>query len=122
MDVSKFLGHAFVKVADVKANGTIRATITDVKLGQFGKLDITLDDGAKLSVNVTNAKILAGAYSSESDHWVGQVIELGVGEVEFAGKLTEMVTVKPISRAIPPEKRPRPKPKKHVDMDDQADF
>jgi hypothetical protein len=124
MDVSKYLGNAFRRVGDVKVNGPIRVVIANVTEGKFDKPDLTFDDGTRLSLNVTNTRILARAYGTDSADWIDKEIELNVGETEYQGKLQESILVKPISPPI--EKRPPPKPKgesdKRGDLDDEIPF
>jgi hypothetical protein len=86
MDVSKYLGNAFHKVGDVKVNGPIRLVITSAAEGQFDKLDLTFDDGTRLSLNVTNTRALARAYGTDDADWIGKEIELTVGEIEYQGQ------------------------------------
>jgi hypothetical protein len=105
MDVSKYLGNAFLKVGDVKANGPIRVVIASIAEGQFGKLDLTFDDGTRLSLNVTNTRALARAYGTDDADWIGKEIELNVGEIEYQGKLQESILIKPISPPV--EKKAR---------------
>jgi hypothetical protein len=108
----------------VKVNGPIRLVITSAAEGQFDKLDLTFDDGTRLSLNVTNTRALARAYGTDDADWIGKEIELTVGEIEYQGKLQESILVKPISPPI--EKRPPPKPKgesdKRGDLDDEIPF
>jgi hypothetical protein len=106
MDVSNYLGHAFLKVDDVKVNGPIRVVIENVDEGRYDKPDATFDDGTRLSLNVRNTRILARAYGKDTDDWIGKEIELGVGEIEYQGKMQETILVKPISPPI--EKKAAP--------------
>jgi hypothetical protein len=121
MDVSKYLGNAFLTVGAVKVNEPIRVVIENVTEGKFDKLDLTFDDGTRLSLNVTNTRTLARAYGTDSADWIGKEIELSVGQIPYEGELQDSILVKPISPPI--EKRPPPKPKgesdKRGDLDDQ---
>lgn len=124
MDITKYLGSAFLRVGDVKVNGPIRMVIESVTEGKFDKPDLTFDDGTRLSLNVTNTRTLARAYGTDGAGWIGKEIELYLGETEYEGKLQESILVKPISPSI--EKRPPPKPKgesdKRGDLDDEIPF
>jgi hypothetical protein len=124
MDVSKYLGSTFLKVAGVKVNEPIRVVIASIVEGKFDKPDLVFDDGTRLTLNVTNTRILARAYGKDTAFWIDKEIELNVGETEYQGKLQESILVKPISPPI--EKRPPPKPKgesdKRGDMDDEIPF
>jgi len=124
MDVSKYMGAAFLKLGDVKVNGPLRLFITDVKDGKYDRPDVSFDDGTRLSLNTTGTKNLARAWGTETDAWIGKEVELSVGETD---KMEEMIVVTPISPAIPREDRsPPPKPSKRKndrgDMDDEVPF
>ena len=124
MDISKYLGSAFRNVADVKVNGPLRMVIVNVVEGKFDKPDLVFDDGTRLSLSVTNIRILARVYGTDGADWIGKEIELYVGETEYEGKPQESILVKPISPPI--KKRPPPKPKgesdKRGDLDDEIPF
>ena len=123
MDITKYLGSAFLRVGDVKVNGPIRMVIESVTEGKFDRPDLTFDDGTRLSLNVTNTRTLARAYGTDGAGWIGKEIELYLGETEYEGKLQESILVKPIS---PPIEKRRPKPKgesdKRGDLDDEIPF
>jgi hypothetical protein len=100
MDVSKYLGSAFLKVADVKVYGPIRVVIVLIVEGKFDKPDLVFDDGTRLSLNVTNTRILARAYGTDTAFWIGKEIELNVGDTEYQGKPQESILITPISPPI----------------------
>jgi hypothetical protein len=120
MDMSQYSGAAFLKVADIKTNGPIRVVINDVQPGKFGRPDVSFTDGTKLSLNVTNNKVLCNAYGTESTDWANKEIELSLGTIEFEAEMQEMIVVKPISPPI--EKKSVPKKKKRGDLDDAIEF
>jgi hypothetical protein len=117
MDASKYLTGSFLRVDDLKESGPIRVRITNISEGQYGKLDVTLDDGDKLSINQTNNRTLVKAYGRETDDWLGMEIELYLGEVKFKGKPQEAILVKPISPTIENNAPPRPVPAPGADDD-----
>jgi hypothetical protein len=98
MDMRKFSGENFVKVNDVR-DGSIKGKVVGLREGRYGKPDLILESGDILSVNATNNKMLMRAYGTESDHWIGKMIELFLGEIEYQGKMQEAVLVRPISPA-----------------------
>jgi hypothetical protein len=106
MDISKYLGSAFLKVGDVKVNGPIRVVIESVTEGKFDKPDLTFDDGTRLSISVTNTRTLARAYGTDGADWIGKEIELYLGEIPYQGELQEAILVKPISPPV--EKKAQP--------------
>ena len=123
MDVTKYMGAAFLKLGDVKVNGPLKLTITDVKEGKYDRPDVstTAPDWAS---NVTGTRNLVRAWGVDTDTWIGKEVELSVGETD---KMEEMIVVTPISPAIPREDRsPPPKPSKRKndrgDMEDDIPF
>jgi hypothetical protein len=99
MDMRKFSGEHFVKVADVR-DGPIRETIAAVRMGKWDKPDLVFMSGDILSLNVTNTGILRRAYGDDSDGWLDKHVELFLGEIEYQNKPQEAVTVRPVSPAI----------------------
>jgi hypothetical protein len=85
MDISKYLGSAFRKVADVRVNGPLRMFIARVVEGKFDKPDLVFDDGTRLSLSVTNTRNLVRDYGTDAADWIGKEIELYVGETEYEG-------------------------------------
>jgi hypothetical protein len=121
MDMRKFSGNTFYKVADVK-NGPVTEKIAGVTVGKYDKPDLLFESGAKLSINATNNKTLVRAYGADSEGMIGQTIELYAGEIEFKGKPQEAVLVRPISKPdpnAPPKKKKKPA---KADFDDSVEF
>jgi hypothetical protein len=117
MDMKKFCGSQFVKLADVEA-GPVRGVIADIREGKFGRPDMEFDTGEKLSLNATNNRVLVKEYGTDSDLWIGKEIELFKGMVEFGGEGQPAVLVRPISPSTP-KKPPTPR---LDDMDDSIAF
>ena len=107
MDMSKYIGGLFLKVDDIKVNGSVRVRITDVSEGRFDKPDLTFDDGTRLSCNTTNGRVLTRAYGFESDDWIDKEVELVVGEIQYQGKPQEAILIKPISPPIESKAPPK---------------
>jgi hypothetical protein len=129
MDVSKYLGSVFRKVADVKVYGPIRVVIVGIVEGKFDKPDLVFDDRTRITLNVTNMRILARAYGTDTAFWIGKEIELNVGDTEYEGKPQESILITPISPPIDKKARAdgptsargiRPGPAN--DMDDDIAF
>ena len=97
MDMTEFSGSTFMKLSDVKANAPIRLKIVGIEIGKYGRPDLTLDDGARLSCNATNTRTLCRAYGKESNDWLGREIELVVGEIAFQGEPREAILARPVS-------------------------
>lgn len=101
MDMRKYSGESFIKVADVRS-GPLQVQIAAVKEGQYGKPNLVFESGEALGLNSTNNKILIRAYGRNSDDWIGKEIELFLGEVEYQKTMQEAVIVRPISPPLKP--------------------
>lgn len=94
MDMSKYAGTAFLKLADV-AKGPKCKLIESIAEGQYGRPVITFSDGRKLSLNVTNTNILLELFGQDSDDWIDKLIELYAGPLKSQdGGETEGVKVR----------------------------
>jgi hypothetical protein len=100
MDMRKYSGSSFLKADDVRA-ASLRERIASISEGKFGKPVITFESGRRLSLNVTNNKVLIRAYGEDSDTWIGCDVELRLGDVEVQGELKEIVRVEPLSPKLP---------------------
>jgi hypothetical protein len=125
MDMSKYAGGNFLKVADLQEQGPFRAKIIDVEIGEkFGKPNITLSEGSTLSINATNCGTLIRSYGADSDDWLNKEIELYVGETDYKGEMVPTILIKPITPS-PENKKTvnkaamKKKPGSGPDMDDK---
>jgi hypothetical protein len=126
MDMRKYSSEHFIKVDDVR-NGPIEDQIAVVKDGQYDKPNIVLESGDVLSLNATNRKKLVRAYGTESDLWIGKMIRLFLGMIEYQGSDHEAVLVEPVSPPIKGGKankaaKATDKKKPAVDFDDDVSF
>ncbi|WFU37595.1 hypothetical protein QA640_24315 [Bradyrhizobium sp. CB82] len=121
MDMKKYAGGQFIKVDDVR-DGPLQMQIAQIRDGKFDKPEAVFATGEVLGLNTTNCRALVRAYGRNSDEWVGKVIELSLGAVDFQGKPTDSVIVKPISPPISPaEKVAAAKAMKASDRNDMDD-
>lgn len=104
MDMRKFAGKSFIKLADV-SDGPLTDTIAAVRPGKFEKPNLIFESGAALSLNATNNKALIRAYGPNSEDWIGKEVELYGGEIEFQNRMMPAVLVRPISPALKPAER-----------------
>jgi hypothetical protein len=65
MDVSEWIGGTFLKPEDIGATPTA-LTIVDIAEGKWKKLDLTFNDGSKLSLNKTNGRASARAWAARA--------------------------------------------------------
>lgn len=121
MDMRKFSGQHFIKVADVRA-GPMQGQIADVKEGRYDKPDLVFESSDILSLNATNNQTLMRAYGSESDHWIGKQIQMFLGTIQYNGSDQEAVLVKPISPSKQPISPPDDLKGKPSSFDDEVPF
>jgi hypothetical protein len=117
MDMSKYAGGNFLKVADLKE--PFKAKIIDIEIGaKFDKPNLTFSEGSVLSLNATNCGTLLRAYGSDSDDWLGKEVEVHVGETDYKGEMIPTILLKPLSPSPESKKSIKKQPKKK-DMDDE---
>jgi hypothetical protein len=125
MDMSKYAGTAFIGLDDVR-EAPMRGQVAWVEVGQYDKPVITFENGLRFSLNVSNVQRLMKDLGGESDDWIGEVIELAIGQVKFKDTLVDSViaTVVPRAPGATPKKLSPPKPKKRSsdDIDDTIAF
>jgi hypothetical protein len=126
MDMSRYAGSKYLKVADLKESGPFKAKIVEVGIGEkFDKPEIVFGDGSTLSLNATNVGRLIRHYGAESSDWIGKEIELSIGEVDYQGQPTEAILLRPLSPPLetkaavkPAAERPQKRGSIRDDMDD----
>ena len=126
MDMRKYSSEHFVKVDDVR-DGPIEDQIAVVKDGQYDKPNVVFESGDVLSLNATNRKTLVRAYGNESDLWIGKMIRLFLGMIEYQGSDHESVLVEPISPPVKDGKankaaKAADQKKPPADFDDEIPF
>jgi hypothetical protein len=125
MDMSKYAGSAFISLDDVR-DAPMRGEIAWVEMGQYERPVITFTNGLRFSLNVSNVQRLMKDLGSESDDWIGEVIELAIGQVKFKDGMVDSViaTVVPRDPGAGPRKLSPPKPKKQSsgDIDESIPF
>jgi hypothetical protein len=92
----KYSGEHFVKIDDVRS-APIQGQIVEVKEGKYDKADLVFESGDVLSLNATNTQILIRAYGTNSDYWVGKMVEMFLGKAKYNGTYNDSVLVRAIS-------------------------
>jgi hypothetical protein len=115
MKMSDYSGSAFVKITDL-ADGPLRKTIAKVEIGQYGRPVLTFTDHSRLSVNVTNNKVLVRAFGNDDEAWLGQKVELYAGKAKYQDGETDSVLVRPFSPPAAAIRKPQ------WDSDDEIPF
>jgi hypothetical protein len=98
LDMRKYSGKSYLKVEDVRT-GPLQRRIAAVSIGQFDKPELVFETGDILSLNTTNTKTLIRAYGSDGSAWIGHVVELYLGEIEYQGNAKEAILIRPLSKA-----------------------
>ena len=111
MDAREFIGGTFLKPEDIGPTPIV-LTITNVAEGKYDKLDLTLDDESKLSLNATNGKTIARAWGYETSAWIRKQVELRVGTTTYKGEPQDTILLRPISPATPAKVRSLARPSK----------
>lgn len=110
MKASSVLGGNFIKSDDIKESGPVRFTIEDVGVAEFDsrkrpgskekKLELTVDEGKKVTLNSTSTRVLIGAYGDNTDKWAGKPVILYFDpDVMFGSKKVGGLRVKVPSAA-----------------------
>jgi hypothetical protein len=107
MDMKKYSGVHFIKVNDVR-DGPIEGQIAAVRDGKYDKPDLVFESGDVLSLNATNTQILIRAYGTNSDYWIGKMIEMFLGKLKYNGTYNDAVLVKPTKADKPTDQEPPP--------------
>src|SRR5262245_44904614 len=100
MDMRKY-GSAFIKPDDVR-DGPRQERIVNVYVSEkYNCPVLDFESGDQLSLNVTNTRAMNKAYTTESDNWLDQVVELSLGHYTDrrgdAPEEKETVVLRPIS-------------------------
>jgi hypothetical protein len=113
MDMRNYIGPSFIKYQDV-VHASREEKVVAVEEGKFDRLDLKFASGDLLSLNRTNARVLAQAYGWETNNWIDKLIELYAGETTYDHQTQQSVLVRPVSPPQPPEATelvtPTPKP------------
>jgi hypothetical protein len=96
-----YSGEYFIKLDDVREK-PLRRRITNVRKGNYDKLELVFDSGEVLSLNATNTRALSRVYGGSSDALIGKVVDLEHGQLRYQGADHDAVLVKPITQPEPP--------------------
>jgi hypothetical protein len=104
MELANIFPSKYIKAADLKGKEptVVIAKCEIEKLGDDNKLVIYFQHKEKgLVCNRTNADRIAYLYGTNTDAWVGKEITLYTDMVNFQGKVTEAIRVKPPAKHVP---------------------
>jgi hypothetical protein len=133
MKVSQVFSGEYLKASDLQG-AEHSVVIADVQRKEFDdgdKLLITFQNRKKsLVANKTNSNTISDAYGDDTDDWIGKEIVLYSTMVDFQGKRTPAIRVrppaprKPISQQATPSPKVNPPPANgaSADMNDEIPF
>lgn len=105
MELSSVFGGDTLKAADLQGHEptVVIAEVTMKKFDNGNKLILTFQGKKKALVcNKTNASRIAYMHGSNTDNWVGKEIVLYTDLVDFQGKATEAIRVRPAKKRAAP--------------------
>ena len=70
-------------------------------------------------INKTNANALAAAFGKNLSDWVGKRVTIKPEPTIFGGKPTQGLRLYPVNTAVPPPKKPEPKPSLTEEIGDE---
>ena len=119
MNANDFVkGGEYIRKEDLEKDGGERHdTIHSVDIAEFGdakkgtterKLQLVLSDGARLTLNSTNTRILIKHYTDDTLTWAGKPVTLVFDEsIQYAGRMVGGIRLK-VHVAKPPTRMTRP--------------
>ena len=130
MDMRKY-GAGFVKPEDVR-DGPRQEKIVDVSINEkFDAPVLHFESGDQFTLWSPNARVMNRAYTTESNNWLGQTVELAIGHyTDYRGEKPEekeTVVLKPISVMQPSPNNGGTKtaiavPSRSTEFDDEIPF
>ena len=120
MELAAIFPSRYIKAADLKGReATVVIARAEIeKLGDDNKLVLYFQNKEKgLVTNRTNADRIAYLYGTNTDSWIGREITLYTDMVNFQGKVTEAIRVKP-----PAKRQPDPVEEVTGHLTDEAPF
>jgi hypothetical protein len=122
IDMARYAGDIYLRVDDVRESGPKQVKIEGIEEGdKFEKPVVALSDGTSLTLNRTNVRTLIRHWGRGSGDWIGQEIELYIGQTTYEGRVQDSILVKPISPPIPLSERKALKPVKPTPESDPLD-
>ena len=120
MNATDFVkGGEYIRKEDLEKDGERTYTIHSIDVAEFGdakkgtterKLQLVLNDGARLTLNSTNTRILIKHYTDDTAAWTGKPVVLVYDEaVQYAGRMVGGIRIKvPAAKPSPRPTRSRP--------------
>lgn len=120
MELSSVYGGDSLKAADLQGAEPVVtiATVTVKEFDKGRKLVVTFVGKKKaLICNKTNANRIAFVHGTNTDNWIGKKIQLYTDLVDFQGKATEAIRVRPVKQGAAARTTPAPAPAPSEDDD-----
>jgi hypothetical protein len=104
MKVSQVFSGDYLKAADLNGHEptVVIASVEEIQFDDGNKLLISFHGKKKsLVANKTNSNRIALMHGDDTDNWIGKEIVLYTDIVDFQGKPTEAIRVRPPKRQAP---------------------
>jgi hypothetical protein len=121
IDVKKYLGSRFIKLADVE-DGPMTLRIAEVVEGKYDKLNLIFASGQQFSLNKTNTGRLANDLGMDVRKWVDADVKLFAGNVDTQDGKQPGVELEVLMSEAKPAAKPTATKPKLGDMDDEIPF
>jgi hypothetical protein len=131
IDLAKYSKGKFYSLGEVfDLKPPPRERIAVVKEGQFDKPVLVFESGRQAGLNRASLGVLMRDLGADTDHWIGQWVELTAGQVrnQFNEPMDALV-VRPVEPALAMPSSPSPqtpprarKASADMDMDDEIPF
>ncbi len=99
MNIDTLFPSSYLKAEDLagRRHRLAMAKVVQEEIGGEPKVLVYFQGAKKgLVLNKTNAYVLADAFGTETDGWVGQVAELYPTKVNFQGRLVDAIRLEPV--------------------------
>ena len=105
MQIDKLFPSKYLTAADLNGQ-SIRATIAGVTPEQMGQNEIKpcvmfAELQKRLVLNKTNGLTIASLHGTETDHWIGKVVELYSDKVMVQGEIKDCIRVREARASAP---------------------
>jgi hypothetical protein len=121
MKISAAFPSKYLKASDLQ-DRNVSVIMSHVELEDVGDVErkpVLHFEGKNkgLVLNKTNSRVIAGAYSDDTDAWAGKPLVLFPAMVDFRGDSVEAIRVK-----VPPARQASPKPPLRQETENPAAY
>jgi hypothetical protein len=122
INVRKYLGGTFIKLANVEGDNPLTRRIAEVVEGQYDKLDLIFTTGQKFSLNKFNLGRLVNDLGDNASDWIDHDVKLSEGMIPTQNGDQPGVVLEVLMPEAKPAAKPAATKPKLGDMDDEIPF